>query len=336
MTEELKLETINDKLSNVVDRLNTLEERINVVDIGKKNINIKIWRSPDNQINVQTVIARPEKGTCKLRSHTWNPIKLLTRGKAHKKLYNEKTQSETYTIKTFEEFMDTIIGDKGKRTFTYCLKSDGDLNLCETIGPEDDYKCKHMYVCYDKKHICSAGIIVFKKEGGHMIYIDNMSGTYFTRKENLEILKNCIASSFPGEYDRIKNLIETINPSIEKGGTQDERDIFCKEFGNSIDYYKICPQTDNPLVDPVSQHPSHRLSGVGIMKVDYNADKYDNTLPAKKGDMIHVISKVNDDWSWVIDSIRNETGFVPNSFFELDKTWKPNAAKGSKKHKKKN
>ena len=229
-------------------RLDTIEQRLNVLDIGKKNVNIKIWRDELDQINVQTVIVRPETGRCELKSQTWNPIKLLTRGSRHKNLYNKDVENENHEVSDFKSFMNVILGEKGKRTFTYCFKSNGDLNMCETLHEIDDNKCKHMYVCYDKQHICSAGIIVFKRfNDSFKIYIDNMSGTYFTREDDPKILKTSIASSFPSDVG-IEDMITTINPR----GNERDKEIFCSSdgtdeqgrptrlFENSIDFFKIC------------------------------------------------------------------------------------------------
>ena len=236
------------RILSLENRIDTIEQRLNVLDIGKKNVNINIWRDELDQINVQTVIVRPETGSCELKSQTWNPIKLLTRGSRHKNLYNKDVENENHEVSDFKSFMNVILGEKGKRTFTYCFKSNGDLNMCETLHEIDDNKCKHMYVCYDKQHICSAGIIVFKRfNDSFKIYIDNMSGTYFTREDDPKILKTSIASSFPSDVG-IEDMITTINPR----GNERDKEIFCSSdgtdeqgrptrlFENSIDFFKIC------------------------------------------------------------------------------------------------
>lgn len=245
-----------ERLMAIENRLNIIEQRVSVLDIGKKNINIKIWRDTLDLLNVKTTLVRPESGACTLKSQTWNPEKLLMRGKRHGKLYADDGTNEDHTTNTYVEFMDIIMGEKDKRTFTYCFKSDGDLNLCETLHEIDDNKCKHMYVCYDKQNICSAGIMVFKKvEGSFEIYIDNMSGTYFTRDDDTEILKNSIILSFP-EGDNIGNQISTISPRSNKEDLEkfcsydgyDEKNRPTQLFENSIDFSKLCEGENAPDV----------------------------------------------------------------------------------------
>jgi len=242
------------RFESIENRLNIMEQRVNVLDIGKKNVQIQIWRDTLDLINVKTVLVRPESGACKLKSQTWNPEKLLMRGRRHQKLYEDKGTNENHTTNTYIEFMNIIMGKKDKRTFTYCFKSDGDLNLCETVHEIDDNKCKHMYVCYDKQNICSAGIMVFKRvEGSFKIYIDNMSGTYFTGDDDTEILKNSIILSFP-EGDNIGNKISTISPrsngkDLEKFCSYDGYDRKNRPtqlFENSIDFSKLCEGDNAP------------------------------------------------------------------------------------------
>jgi len=243
-----------ERLIAIENRLNIMEQRVNVLDIGKKNVNIKIWRDPLDLLNVKTTLVRPESGVCTLKSQTWNPEKLLLRGRRHGKLYDGP--NEDHTTNTYIEFMNIIMGEKDKRTFTYCFKSDGALNLCETLHEIDDNKCKHMYVCYDKQNICSAGIMVFKKvEDSFEIYIDNMSGTYFTGDDDTEILKNSIILSFP-EGDNIGNNISTISPRSNKEDLEkfcsydgyDKKNRPTQLFENSIDFGKLCEGENAPDV----------------------------------------------------------------------------------------
>jgi len=244
------------RIESIENRLNIMEQRVNVLDIGKKNVNIKIWRDSLDLIKVKTVLVRPESGACKLKAQTWNPEKLLMRGSRHRKLYEDNGTNENHTTNTYIEFMNIIMGEKDKRTFTYCFKSDGDLNLCETVHEIDDNKCKHMYVCYDKQNICSAGIMVFKRvEDSFEIYIDNMSGTYFTGDDDTEILKNSIILSFP-EGNNIGDKISTISPrsnveDLEKFCSYDGYDRKNRPtqlFENSIDFSKLCEGENAPEI----------------------------------------------------------------------------------------
>jgi hypothetical protein len=138
-----------------------------------------------------------------------------------------------YVINNSSTLFNIVCGNKKKVTFTYCYKSDGRLYLCRTTGKKDDDKCKHAWLCNKLYGIVSAGIMMFSKEAGGKIYIDNMSGTYKTPVPNLGIIKADFENSLPGLRIELLKSPNTNNNTKKK---------YCSVMTpDSVDYELLCP-----------------------------------------------------------------------------------------------
>eukprot|EP01052_Picozoa_sp_SAG31_P029094 SAG31_NODE_2866_length_4979_cov_3.027869_2_plen_146_part_00 len=62
--------------------------------------------------------------------------------------------------------------------------------------------------------------------------------------------------------------------------------------------------------------------GWGRMKCDYQNPSFEKALPAKKGDVVYVISTENSEWYGVKNSL-GQTGFIPASMLELESAEPP-------------
>jgi hypothetical protein len=143
---------------------------------------------------------------------------------------------EHYTITNIQGLFDKIFHVRRSPVtdvaFTYCYKSDGRIYLCKTDGPKDDDKCKHAWLCDKVKGIVAAGIMQFsKKNDTNIIYIDNMSGTYKTKPEDLSMLKEDFKNSFPGINIELLPSPGVITPET----------IYCAAMtSETVDYPKLC------------------------------------------------------------------------------------------------
>ena len=158
---------------------------------------------------------------------------LFHANKKHSELFKSDDVIE-HQISTYSELFDVVCGDEEKSTFTYCFKSDGRLYLCKVKTKENDMNCKHVFLCRKMGGICAAGIIVFIKDIKE-IYIDNLSGTYRTYIENIELLKNSLILSFS---DISNNKIKAIDIKKEKN-----KKTYCNIFKESVNFKTICNGT---------------------------------------------------------------------------------------------
>ena len=68
--------------------------------------------------------------------------------------------------------------------------------------------------------------------------------------------------------------------------------------------------------------PTEVGPGWGRMKCDYDNPSFEKALPAKKGDVVYVISTDNADWFGVQNS-GGQQGFIPASMLELESAEAP-------------
>ena len=148
----------------------------------------------------------------------------------------EITSIEDLFYKIFHDRRDPKTGGPATDVaFTYCYKSDGRLYLCNTVGPKDDAKCKHAWLCNKLEGIAAAGIMQFSKKGDtNIIYIDNLSGTYKTKDTDLDVIKDDFKNSFPGINIEL----------LPSPGVVTPEDKYCDVMtSETVDYYKQCEST---------------------------------------------------------------------------------------------
>ena len=169
------------------------------------------------------------KFTCSLVSH--KPRRMIFSEDRHKQLFSTEKHTKVI-INSIDKLYDILCENDPSSTFTYCYKSSGQLLLCKTNGKRDDMRCKHAWLCNSSNNICSSGIIMFdnlvKK-----IYIDNLSGTYRPKLQNLYIIQEVL------KYNFQKINIQILKPLTNKLDLKK----YCKTMVHSVDYNVMCKKT---------------------------------------------------------------------------------------------
>jgi hypothetical protein len=174
---------------------------------------------------------------CTLKYYSHNPIKIITSIYKHYEYFRNPV--ETINAENLIDIIKYILGSKKRIVFSFCLKGNCRLYLCNTdkLGKE----CKHAFLCrkFDKSgNICCSGTILFEKlnnnnstESTYNIYIDNLSGTYKPLPSNVDKLIELL-----NKYNEDKKVkIYFISTKSEDG-----LKLYCKKMKNSENFSTLC------------------------------------------------------------------------------------------------